>query len=94
MHLVLNSCRRRPRDKTRRDASTKRESRFKTMHYNVSPKFPKLDLTTDAEYVAFRVRRSRGEMYSGNGSLCVCLSAPRRIPTVLHGTGCYLGNGV
>jgi len=25
--------------------------------------------------------------------LCVCLSVPRRIPTLLHGRGCNLGNG-
>ena len=40
----------------------------------------------------FRVRRSRGEMYIGHGCLCicvsVCLSVPRRIPTLLHGPGC------
>jgi len=40
---------------------------------------------------AFHVRRSRGEMYSGHGRLCVCLSVPRRIPAVLHGPGCKLG---
>ena len=36
-------------------------------------------------------------MYSGHGrlsvSLAVCLSVPRRIPTLLHGPGCNLGNG-
>jgi len=36
---------------------------------------------------------SRGEMYSGHGRLCVCLSVARRIPTLLHGPGCNLGNG-
>jgi len=46
--------------------------------------------------ITFRMRRSRGEMYSGHGRLCVCLSVcvtsvPRRIPTVLHGPGCNLG---
>jgi len=25
---------------------------------------------------------------------CVCLSIPRRIPTLLHGPGCNLGNGM
>jgi len=46
-------------------------------------------------YVTFRVRRSRGEMYIGHGRLCVCVSAclsvPYRIPTLLHGPGCNLG---
>ena len=41
--------------------------------------------------------RSRDEMYIGHGRLCVCLSVPRRIPTLLHGLGyglgCNLGNG-
>jgi len=43
--------------------------------------------------VTFRVRRSRGEMYSGYGRLCVyvCVSFPRHIPTLLHGLGCKLG---
>jgi len=29
-------------------------------------------------------------MYSGYGGLCVCLSVPRRILTLLHGPGCNL----
>jgi len=33
----------------------------------------------------------RHEMYIGHSCLCVCLSVPRRIPTLLHGPGCYLG---
>jgi len=32
-------------------------------------------------------------MYSGRGHVCVCLSVPRHIPTLLHGPGCNLGNG-
>jgi len=43
--------------------------------------------------ITFRMRRSRGEMYIGHGCLCVCLSVPRRIPTLLQGPGCNLGNG-
>ena len=35
----------------------------------------------------------RGEMYIGHGRVCVCLSLPRRIPTLLHGLGCNLGKG-
>jgi len=31
-------------------------------------------------------------MYIGHGRLCACLSVPRRIPTLLHGSGCKLGN--
>jgi len=46
--------------------------------------------------VTFRVTRSRGEMYSGHDRLCVCLSVsvPRRIPTLLHGPECKLGGMV
>ena len=32
-------------------------------------------------------------MYFGNGCLCVCLSVPSRIPTLLHAPGSNLGNG-
>jgi len=39
--------------------------------------------------ITFRVKRSWGEMYIGHGRLCVCLSVPRRVPTLLH--GCKLG---
>jgi len=37
----------------------------------------------------------RREMYSGHDRLClsVCLSVPRRIPTLLCGNGCNLRNG-
>jgi len=44
-------------------------------------------------FITFRVRHSRGEMYTGHGRLCVCMcvSVPRRIPTLLHGPECNLG---
>ena len=46
-------------------------------------------------FFTFSVWRSRFEMYIGNARLCVCvsvcLSVPRRIPTLLHGPGCNLG---
>jgi len=32
-------------------------------------------------------------MCIGHGRLCVCLSVRGRIPTLLHGPGCNLGNG-
>jgi len=32
-------------------------------------------------------------MYSDHGRLCVCLSVPRRIRTLLYGPACNLGNG-
>jgi len=38
--------------------------------------------------------RSRSEMYIGRGCLCVYMSVPRRIATLLHGHGCKLGNGI
>jgi len=40
--------------------------------------------------ITFHVRCSPGEMYIGHGYLCVCVSAPRRIRTLLHGPGCNL----
>jgi len=51
--------------------------------------------------ITFRASRRRREMYIGHEhlSVCVsvcmsnCLSIRRRIPTLLHGTGCKLGNG-
>jgi len=46
--------------------------------------------------VTFRVSRRRREMYIVHASLSVCVSVstvPRRIPTLLHGPGCNLGNG-
>jgi len=39
----------------------------------------------------FRLSRRRREMYSGDARLRVCLSVPRRIPTLLHGPGCNFG---
>jgi len=36
-------------------------------------------------------KANRGEMYIGHGRLCVCVSVPCRIPTLLlHGRGCNL----
>jgi len=32
-------------------------------------------------------------MYIGHGRLCIYVSVLRRIPTLLHGPGCNLGNG-
>ena len=51
-------------------------------------------LTMFLLFVTFRVRRSRGEMYIGHGRLCVCLSVAGRIPTLLHGPRCNLGNAL
>ena len=44
-------------------------------------------------HITFRVRHSRGKMYIDHGRLSVCLSVACRIPTLLHGHGCNLGNG-
>jgi len=41
--------------------------------------------------IIFRVSRKQREMYIGHSHLCVCLSVPRSIPTLLHGPGCNLG---
>ena len=40
-------------------------------------------------YISMGVAEEK--MYSGYGHLCVCLSVPRRIPTLVHGAGCKLG---
>ena len=60
-------------------ASVVRETRF--------------DIQSRFHICILREARSRGEMYIGHGRLCVCLSVPRRIPTLLHGPGCNSGNG-
>jgi len=45
--------------------------------------------------VTFRVSRRPREMYCGHARLCVCLcvclSVRARMPTLLHGPGCNLG---
>jgi len=41
--------------------------------------------------ITFHMRRSRGKMSWSRPSMC--LSVPRRIPTLLHGPGCNSGNG-
>ena len=33
-------------------------------------------------------------MYCGHARLCVCLSVRGRMPTLLHGPGCNLGEGI
>jgi len=40
--------------------------------------------------VTFRVSHRRREMYCGHARLCVCVSVPGRMPTLLHGPGCNL----
>ena len=46
-------------------------------------------------FIIFRVSRRRREMYSGHACLSVCLSVcvsvRGRMPTLLHGPGCNLG---
>jgi len=44
---------------------------------------------TDGHFVTFCMSRRRHEMYIDHG----WLSVPRRIPTLQHGPGFYLGNG-
>ena len=47
------------------------------------------------DYISRESYRRR-EMYTGHARLScvsVCLSVPRRIPTLLHGSGCNFGNG-
>jgi len=50
-------------------------------------------------FITFRVSRRRREVYCGHARLCVCvcvcvcvgLSVRGRMPTLLHGRGCNLG---
>jgi len=42
---------------------------------------------------ASRVSRRLREMYSGHARLSVCVPVSGRMPTLLHGPGCNLGNG-
>ena len=52
-------------------------------------------ITTCTWVFTFRVSRRPREMYCGHARLCVCLSVcvsvHGRIPTLLHGPGCNLG---
>jgi len=41
--------------------------------------------------ITFRIRHSRYEMCIGHMRVCVCLSVPHHIPTLLYGPGCNLG---
>jgi len=59
-----------------------------------------LQLSTDLQHVetylvTFRVSRRPRETYCGHARLCVCvsvcLSVRGRMPTLLHGPGCNLG---
>ena len=47
--------------------------------------------TRDGTVITVRVSRRRREMYCGHERLCVCLSVRGRMPTLLHGPGCNLG---
>jgi len=49
--------------------------------------------STPNNLITFRKSRRRREMYSGHARLCVCLSVRGRMPTLLRGPGCNLGNG-
>jgi len=42
-------------------------------------------------FVTFLVSRRPREMYCGHARLCVCVSIRGRMPTLLHGPGCNLG---
>jgi len=41
--------------------------------------------------ITFCVSRIRRKMYCGHARLCVCLSLRGRMPTLLRGPGCNLG---
>jgi len=43
------------------------------------------------DVITFRVSRRRREMYIGHARLCVSVTVPRSMPTLLHGPGCNLG---
>jgi len=59
--------------------------------FEMSVIFLLLSVRLDFFYIS-REAYPRG-MYNGHGRLCVCLSVPRRSPTLLNGPGCNLGNG-
>jgi len=42
-------------------------------------------------YISREAQQPGGEMYIGHGRPCAYLLVPRRIPTLLHGAGCKLG---
>ena len=56
-------------------------------------------ITCKLDIITFRVSRRRRGMYCGHARLCVCLSVCLRVclsvrgrlPTLLHGPGCNLG---
>jgi len=63
---------------------------------NTSPFLTRSHLSSNP-VITFRVSRRRREMYCGHARLCVCLSVcvfvsvRGRMPTLLHGPGCNLG---
>ena len=50
-----------------------------------------LDLSFVVALITFRVSRRRRKMYCGHARLCVCVPVRGRMPTLLHGPGCNLG---
>jgi len=51
-----------------------------------------LDLSFVVAIITFCVSRRRSKMYCRHARLCVCVSVRGRMPTLLHGPGCNLGN--
>jgi len=80
----------------------KLEDKERQRQHNITAPLTSFSLSpfTCIIYLAFLViitlcvRCSRGKMYSDHGHLCVCLSVPHHIPTLLHGPGCNLGRGI
>ena len=55
-------------------------------------RIPSIHILSLLVFITFRLTCRRREMYSGDGCLCVCLSVPRRTPTLLLGPRCNLEN--
>ena len=66
-----------------------------------SARLDDVSITANQRWITFRLSRRPREMYCGHARLCVCvcvcvclsvcLSVRGRMPTVLHGPGCNLG---
>ena len=55
-----------------------------------SPQHPRR-LRQPLHSLRFARGSAEAKLHIGHGGLCVCVSVPRRIPTLLHGPGCNLG---
>ena len=68
---------------------------MRAFQVHLSPVVPRCSAVYDVRIFKFRESHRRREMYIGHARLSVCLcvylSVPRRMPTLLHGSGYNLG---